>query len=255
MANELIVRALKANAKKINLSSRNIDTLPKSFSRLTWVLALQLNNNSLASLPPELQSLRQLAELNLGNNDFEDIPAVLKRLNSLKKLYLFGNKISSLHPDILEGLPNLRLKEIPAELGLLKKLTEINLNNNKLTEIPQQLYNLTQLRKLHLARNNLTDLPEVGCTLVSSTQLFQILHCQSMMVTENLNKLSVVSRALSCALCLQPFLTTWVECVQFINLQKDMGIKRSQNIPVRVLLCSYSCFNKSGHSYYGVAKI
>uniref|UniRef100_A0A4W4F338 Leucine-rich repeat protein SHOC-2 n=1 Tax=Electrophorus electricus TaxID=8005 RepID=A0A4W4F338_ELEEL len=192
MANELIVRALKANAKKINLSSRNIDTLPKSFSRLTWVLALQLNNNSLASLPPELQ-LCNLEIISLSDN---------------------------------------QLKEIPAELGLLKKLTEINLNNNKLTEIPQQLYNLTQLRKLHLARNNLTDLPEVGCTLVSSThRLFQILmmvtlellestqelevlslkeHAARLVLKENLNKF-MLSRWSSCALCLQPFLTTWVE--------------------------------------------
>ncbi|KAJ8267588.1 hypothetical protein COCON_G00127600 [Conger conger] len=58
-----------------------------------------------------------------------------------------------------------------------------------------------------------------------------------------------------CALCSQAFLTTWLECVQFVNLKKDMKMRSLQSIPVRVLLCSYNCFNQSGHVYYGVAPV
>lgn len=55
-----------------------------------------------------------------------------------------------------------QLEEIPAEFGLVSKLTEITLSRNKLSEIPQELYKLTHLRKLSLARNSLKQLPEVG---------------------------------------------------------------------------------------------
>lgn len=58
-----------------------------------------------------------------------------------------------------------QLQEIPAELGLVSKLTEMNLTRNKLSEIPQELYKLTHLRKLSLARNSLRELPEVGSGL------------------------------------------------------------------------------------------
>ncbi|KAL6456852.1 hypothetical protein MHYP_G00338150 [Metynnis hypsauchen] len=344
MANDLVIRALKGNAKSAHLSSRNIRTLSKAFGKLTGLLALRLNNNRLAGLPAELQALQQLTELNLGNNVFEEIPPVLRHLNSLQKLYLFGNRLSRLHPEVLEGLPNLtvlnlnhnsiqlippaiqrlsnlevislmgnQLEEIPAELGLLRNLTEINVANNKLAEIPRQLYNLRRLRKLSLARNSLTDLPEgilgwenlkildvagnrlsmfpfefqflaleelffegnnlVKFELFESTQEQEVFSLKELaarlILKEDLSKSSVVSRALRfspdlqtmlsrwgrCAVCFQPFHTTWLECVQFINLRKDMRMKNSQNIPVRVLLCSYSCFNKSGHSYYGVARV
>ncbi|KAK3508452.1 hypothetical protein QTP70_029429 [Hemibagrus guttatus] len=347
MANDLVIRALKANAKSLNLSSRNITKLSKDFAKLPEVKELRLNNNRLTTLPLELQCMRQLTELNLGNNAFEEMPPVLKHLHSLKKLHLFGNQISTLHAEVLENLSNLvllnlnhnkiqiippaikslsnlerfsiadnQLEEIPAELGLVSKLMEMNLSRNKLSEIPQELYKLTHLRKLSLARNSLRQLPEVGSEGipgwknlkmldVAGNRLsmfpvnFHVLELEELYFEENdlvqlelftsakvnevfplkelaarfilkehLNKLSVVSRAslllpniqtmLSqfgrCAVCFEPFLTTWVECVQFISLRKDMGIKKSQNIPVRVMLCSYSCFNKSSHSYYSIVK-
>ncbi|XP_026989690.1 leucine-rich repeat-containing protein 69 [Tachysurus fulvidraco] len=344
MANNLVIRALRAQAKSLNLSSRNIKELFKDGVKLPQVLELHLNNNLLRTLPVELQCMWQLTVLNLGNNTFEEMPQVLKNLHSLKKLYLFGNQISTLNVEVLESLSNLvllnlnhnkiklippaikslsnlerfsiadnQLEEIPAEFGLVSKLTELNLSRNKLSEIPQELYKLIQLRKLSLARNSLKLLPEgingwknlktldvagnhlsmfpvnfhlleleelyfegndlVQLKLFTSSKKEEVLPLKELaarfILKEHLNKSSVVSRASlllpdihammsrfgRCAVCFEPFLTPWVECVQFISLRKDMGIKNSQNIPVRVLLCSSSCFNKSGHSYYSVAKI
>ncbi|KAG7325769.1 hypothetical protein KOW79_010694 [Hemibagrus wyckioides] len=338
MANDLVIRALKAKAKSLNLSSRNITELSKDFAKLPEVRDLRVNNNRLVTLPLGLQCMRQLTELNLGNNAFEEMPPVLKYLHSLKKLHLFGNQISTLHAEVLENLPNLillnlnhnkikiippaikslsnlerfsiadnQLEEIPAELGLVSKLMEMNLSRNKLSEIPQELYKLTRLRKLSLARNGLRQLPEgipgwknlkmldvagnrlsmfpvnfhfleleefyfeendlVRLELFTSAKVKDVFPLKELaarfIMKEHLNKLSraslllpdvqtMLSQSGRCAVCFEPFLTTWVECVQFISLRKDMGIKNSQNIPVRVLLCSYSCFNKSGHSYYSV---
>uniref|UniRef100_A0A8C7GUJ3 Leucine-rich repeat-containing protein 69 n=1 Tax=Oncorhynchus kisutch TaxID=8019 RepID=A0A8C7GUJ3_ONCKI len=318
MANNLVIRALKANSKSFNLSSKKMTEVPKSVSRLTNILTLHLNNNSLTSLPVELQTLRNLTELNLGNNSLEEIPCVLRYLNTLKKLYLFGNHITRLPPEVLEGFDNLtllnlnhnyitvlppeikslsnletlslldnQLEELPVEIGFLKKMVEMNLTNNKLSRLPKQIYSLSQLARLYLARNNLTELPEfqlltlnellcegntfVQNKLMESVQAVEVLSLKELsarqILVEDKNRLGVVHRALSyhpglsllladwgsCSLCLQPFLTTWLECVRFINLRKDMKMSRPQTVPVRVLLCSYKCFNKSGHSYYGVA--
>ncbi|XP_041933130.1 leucine-rich repeat-containing protein 69 isoform X1 [Alosa sapidissima] len=364
MANNLIIRALSANAKSFSLSSRKISDLPKSIARLKCILALHLNNNLLSVLPTELKSLQRLTELNLGNNILLEIPVVLKHLHALRKLYLFGNKIERLPPDIFvvltsenimkselyreyqlsstEELPNLTLLNVnhnkikvippqikslvnlevfsimdnllecvPAELCCLVQLTEINLNNNKVSSLPPVLGRLSNLRKLYLARNNLYELPEgiSGCKslrildvagnlltmfptdfgflaleellcegnslvhaeLMTSVQEIEVLSLKELAAREVLmekrNQCSVVHRTLPlypelvsmlsqwgwCAVCHKPFLTTWLECVQFVNLKIDMGMKRNLTVPVRAVLCSYTCFNEKGHSYYGIA--
>lgn len=54
-----------------------------------------------------------------------------------------------------------KLEEVPAEIGYLTKLSEMNLTSNKLSSLPHQLYQCKKLTKIHLARNKLTSLPEV----------------------------------------------------------------------------------------------
>lgn len=55
-----------------------------------------------------------------------------------------------------------KLEELPAELGHLTRLSEINLTSNNLSRLPQQLYQCKELTKVYVARNELTSLPEVG---------------------------------------------------------------------------------------------
>ncbi|KAI5087191.1 leucine-rich repeat-containing protein 69 isoform X1, partial [Silurus meridionalis] len=343
MDHDLVFQVKKTKPKAFNLNSRNMRELPKGVLALTWLSGISLNNNRLLSLPEGLHCMQQV-ELNLGNNAFEEMPPVLKHLHSLKKLHLFRNRISTLHPEVLEGLSNLvvlnlnhnkirivptaikslsnlerfsiadnQIEEIPAELGLVRKLTEMDFTRNSLSGIPHELYELTRLRKLSLARNALGELPEgilgwknlrifdvagnrlsvfpadfqfleleefyfegnnlIRSELFKSTQDEEVLplkeHAARFILKERLNKSSLVSNALQfhpdiqamlsrfgrCAVCFEPFLTTWVECVRFISLRKDMGIKNSGDVPVRVFLCSYSCFNKSSCSYYVVCKV
>ncbi|XP_064204205.1 leucine-rich repeat-containing protein 69 isoform X1 [Anguilla rostrata] len=344
MANNLVIRALRGNAKSFSLSSKNINQIPSTVANLTSLLKLQLNNNCLSTLPIELQSLCHLTELNLGNNLLEEIPPVLKYLPSLRKLYVFGNQIENLPEDIfgalsklvllnlnhnkirvlppeIKGLTHLeilslthnQLEVIPAEIALLNKLTELNLTNNNLVTLPPQLCFLPQLSKLYIARNCLKELPEgifrlsklkvldvagncltmfpvdfhlvrveelycegnafVQHKLVESIQETEVLSLKEqaarLILMECRRERSVLRRALAlhpavadalslagrCALCSQAFLTTWLECVRFVNLRKDMKLRSSQSVPVRVQLCSYSCFNQSGHMYYGVASV
>ncbi|XP_063040815.1 leucine-rich repeat-containing protein 69 [Engraulis encrasicolus] len=344
MANNLIMGALRANARSFSLSAKKIEELPRCVTRLICISSLHLNNNLLFDLPIELQALQQLAELNLGNNNFLDIPVVLKHLPALKKLYLYGNKLKTLPEDILEALPNLTLlnvnhnqiKVIPPQIKSLQKLevlsmvgnelefvpdelcccvslTELNLTSNRVTSLPALLGSLFNLKKLYLARNDLYDLPEgiSGChklkildvggnhitmfptdlrylcleellcegnffvqpELLKSHQEMEVLTLKELaarqVLLEKIDKWSAVNRSLPlypelanmlsqvgrCAVCHKPFLTTWLECVHFLDLKKEMGMKRKLTVPVRAVLCSYTCFNEGGHDYYGIASV
>jgi len=68
--------------------------------------------------------------------------------------------ITIISPDIrFLWLSRNELKEIPAQIGNLKKLEWIDASNNKLTRLPEELGNCTFLKVLWLENNDLTDLP------------------------------------------------------------------------------------------------
>ncbi|CAM4632403.1 unnamed protein product [Leuciscus chuanchicus] len=146
-----------------------------------------------------------------------------------------------------------------------KNLKILDVAGNFLSVFPVGFQFLT-LDELFFEGNSL-----VQFTLMESIQEKEVLTLKELsarlILQESTNSFSVVSRALpmypdlqdvlshwgQCDLCSQPFLTTWLECVQFINTKKHMGMKSSQSVPVRVLLCSYDCFNRDDHQYYGLA--
>ncbi|KAL2080441.1 hypothetical protein ACEWY4_024234 [Coilia grayii] len=233
---------------------------------------LYLYGNKLKSLPPDiLEELPNLTVLNVNHNKIKVIPPQIKSLVNLEVFSIMDNE----------------LEFVPSELCSLISLTEINLNNNAVFALPPELGRLCNLRKLYLARNNLYNLPEFGyltledllcegnhfvqAELLPSHQEVEVLSLKELAarkaLLESSDKWSVVQRALAlypelasmlsewgrCAVCHKPFLTTWLECVQFINLKRDMGMKRSLTVPARAVLCSYTCFNADGHSYYGTA--
>lgn len=53
-----------------------------------------------------------------------------------------------------------RIKEIPDEIGQIKRLAKLNLENNCVSKISDELANLNRLKYLNLENNNLTKLPE-----------------------------------------------------------------------------------------------
>jgi len=83
------------------------------------------------------------------------VPAAIGQLTSLKELDLSGNQLTSL----------------PAEIGQLTSLRELHLRENELTSLPAEIWQLTSLTELHLGYNQLTSLPaEIG-QLTSLTEL------------------------------------------------------------------------------------
>ncbi|XP_078396852.1 uncharacterized protein lrrc69 isoform X3 [Cetorhinus maximus] len=317
MADSLVLRALRGNARQLDLSGKKLTLVPKAVGRLLELNRLQLKNNQLSHLPAELQALDNLTELNLGNNSFEELPEVLKHLRQLKKLHLFDNKLETLSPSVLEWLENLiflnlsnnklralpeeiyrlaqlkfltvsnnQLESIPSKLCLLQKLCELQLAHNKLKSLPHDIGYLTNLKKLSVPRNQIQELPELlelkleefyyeqnpllEKNLILSTQQNEVLTLQEITARYIMNELKddsfnealkyypeakkMLGHASLCAVCKNSFLSMWLECVSFVDLTQKISITSAAHIvPIRALLCSYKCFNESGHQFYGIA--
>uniref|UniRef100_A0A665U6A9 Leucine-rich repeat protein SHOC-2 n=1 Tax=Echeneis naucrates TaxID=173247 RepID=A0A665U6A9_ECHNA len=277
---------------ELNLGNNALKEIPAVLGHLESLKKLYLFRNQITAVPPEVIGnstcyvltgrLQNLVVLNLNHNQIQRLPPEIKRY--IHRSWCCVCSLSNLqHLSVLDN----NLEEVPAEIGHLTKLSEINLTSNKLSWLPQQLYQCKDLTKLHVARNQLSSLPEfhllllrelycegnmlVHCQPLPSVQDAEVLTLKELVarfvLLEDRNRSSLVHRLLPhyprltallargscCAICLGPFLTTWLECVHFINLKKDMKMKTSLTIPVRALLCSYKCFSTPGHAYYGVA--
>uniref|UniRef100_A0A8C4TI34 Leucine-rich repeat protein SHOC-2 n=1 Tax=Erpetoichthys calabaricus TaxID=27687 RepID=A0A8C4TI34_ERPCA len=304
----LVLRAIRGNAKSLNLNGKKLKQVPVSLEKLTSLLSLQLKNNNIATLPVEMKALNNVSLICLLINQL----ICLLSLCLFLAIYSFTINFVSPRLSNLEflGLRNNKIENIPVELCSLSKLSELHLTSNKLTTIPQELRLLTNLTQLHLARNQISELPEslyklrklrildvAGNLLkvfpfnelmleelycednpflqkepVESIQQEEVLSLKEIAARFVMKELrnrqscirdliaqyplvkSLLSQGGRCALCGQGFLNIWLECVKFENLKKNfVALSRNHVIPVRVLLCSYNCFNQQGHGYYGVA--
>ncbi len=89
--------------------------------------------------------------------ELTELPKEMCELTSLEQISIWGNKISSVSPDI----------------GKLENLTKLSLNNNQLTTLPPEIGQLTNLKTLSLNKNPISSLPEEikGCTSLKTLNL------------------------------------------------------------------------------------
>ncbi|XP_028255895.1 leucine-rich repeat-containing protein 69 [Parambassis ranga] len=259
--------------KKLYLFSNQITEVPPDvLGGLPNLTVLNLNHNKIQRLPAEIKSLTKLLHLSVLDNNLEEVPAEIGHLTMLSELNLTSNKLSVL----------------PQQLYKCKDLTKLHVARNKLTSLPEGITALTKLHILDVAGNNLSMFPvefhllplkELYCEgnrfvkrkPMPSVQGAEVLALKELVARFVLRTgrdrhswvhmrlphypclTTLLANASCCAICFSPFVTTWLECVHFISLKKDMKMKTSLTVPVRALLCSYKCFNTDGHYYYGVA--
>jgi len=157
---------IKPYATSLDLSRRNLWSLPAELTRLTSLTSLNLSWNQLTHLPEAVTRLTNLTSLDLTNNQLTSLPAEIARLTNLANLDLSYNKLTSLPVEIarLTNLTSLylrynKLKSLPADLRRLTNLANLDLSHNKLTSLPAEIAQLTNLTRIDLNSNELTSLP------------------------------------------------------------------------------------------------
>ena len=160
--------------RKLYLNDNSLTALlPEGiFSSLTKLEELNLNGNGLTSLPGGIFSdLTKLEELNLKDNGLTSLPGggIFSDLTALKSLSLKGNGLTSLPGGIFSGLTKLQklylsgngLRALPGGIfSGLTKLQKLYLDGNGLTALPGGIFSgLTKLQELYLNGNGLTALP------------------------------------------------------------------------------------------------
>jgi Leucine-rich repeat (LRR) protein len=115
----------------LNLSFREIKSIPTELGTLAALQTLDLSYNLITSVPKELGNLTQLRTLNLSGNRISSLPKELGNFTELQILNLFDNE----------------LRVIPKELGKLTQLKFLYLfGNPTLSSIPKEVENLTELQ-------------------------------------------------------------------------------------------------------------
>ncbi|KAK7280655.1 hypothetical protein RJT34_25721 [Clitoria ternatea] len=142
--------------------------IPLSLGRLSLLQSLSLSGNHLkGQIPPTLGSLRNLIQINLARNSLSGpIPLTFTTLRNLQYLDLSYNLLSGPIPDCVGEFKNLTYIDlsynlltgkIPISLFGLANLLDLSLSYNKLTgSIPDQISNLKSLASLQLSGNLLT---------------------------------------------------------------------------------------------------
>ncbi|XP_078240919.1 malignant fibrous histiocytoma-amplified sequence 1 isoform X2 [Pogona vitticeps] len=145
-----------SSLETLNLSGRGLEELPEGLCAAVGgsLSVLSLRRNRLAQLPPPaaLRHLGRLAELDLSHNRLRSLRGdgqALALLRGLRKLSLSHNQLGA------EGDGTL-----PAGLGELRQLEELDLSFNRLRRLPEEaLARLQQLRALDVDHNQLAAFP------------------------------------------------------------------------------------------------
>jgi Leucine-rich repeat (LRR) protein len=135
------------------------------------VRKLTLSGDSLNKFSERILKLRNLEEIALESSDNFDVNyaiSILVKLKNLKKLWISDIKISSFNKiGDLKNLEELDLDNVgfmilPAEISNLRRLREINLEENpqlNITQVCNVLSNIQTLKVLWLGQNKLSTLP------------------------------------------------------------------------------------------------
>uniref|UniRef100_G3TM93 Leucine rich repeat containing 69 n=1 Tax=Loxodonta africana TaxID=9785 RepID=G3TM93_LOXAF len=240
------------NLVLLNLNNNLLTSLPQEIGRLRSLLYLTMNYNQLASIPKELCLLENLSELHLNYNQLICIPGEIKFLKKLQKLLLARNNIEGL-PEGICDLTSLRILDIA---GNIVQIFPPQFQNLKLKEFYCEGNPLLLRQPVHaVIQDEVWSLQEIASRFVMN-QLAENNPLLMQAVEHYPQIKDIISRGKECAICGKSFVTTWLECVEFVPPSKNWKISRNlQLIPLQKLICSYKCFNHRGPDLFGIAQV
>lgn len=120
---------------KLDLSSLQLETIPKELFTLTWLTMLNLEGNKIEVISDEIYKLTNIRHLNLSRNFVEELPKNFFQLVNLESLNLSYNKIT----------------KINSEINKLKNLNTVDLRGNRIKILDESLLDLAQVEKYNIA--------------------------------------------------------------------------------------------------------
>jgi small GTP-binding protein len=174
----LIDQAAAKGWEELDLSKRELSSLPPEIWKLTGLKRLILHNNQITEIPEAIAALTSLTVLSLSRNQITEIPEAIAKLTSLSQLNLDNNQITVIPEAIAKltslsrlDLSNNQIAVIPEAIAALTSLSQLYLSNNQITVIPEAIAKLTSLSKLVLSNNQITVIPEAIAKLTSLSKL------------------------------------------------------------------------------------
>jgi Leucine-rich repeat (LRR) protein len=160
----------KDTVRRLHLINKDLHSLPDQIQSMENLLDLDVSSNKLNILDFDFGKLHSLKTVNFSFNFIVELPLNFRDLKSLEEIYLAGNLFNKFL-DVLAMMPTLRKIDlgpqritrlrpmiIPGEIGNLKLLESLNLQDCDIEELPEDFFNLVQLKVLDLSNNNLSSL-------------------------------------------------------------------------------------------------
>lgn len=142
------------------------DSWEEALEQPDSVYSLELNDRKLVELPSTIEQFKNLRKLTIRNTQLQSLPASVGNLEQLEELNLYKNKLTVL-PNTISNLVHLRVLDV---------------SSNALKELPEDIGQLTKLEELYAHKNELTQIPlsikEItglrGITVGKNTDLRQL---------------------------------------------------------------------------------
>ncbi len=155
--------------KQLDISYNQIRALPNEISGLAGLEELYLDNNQLLLLPEGISGLKNLKILSFSGNQIHELPPNIKGLALLEELDWSDNGYIKNPGRDLTAFPLLKsidcsnnsfLSSLSEGFGSLNRLEQVRMSHCNLTEVPASLGKLSALKNLDLEGNLLSILPE-----------------------------------------------------------------------------------------------
>ncbi len=128
---------------------KRFTSLEEALLKPDSVFRLRLRGR-LREIPKEVfTSFRHLHELDLSKNRLKSLPPDIRLLKKLKRLIVFKNLLETL----------------PPEIGEVENLEELIINRNELISLPDEIGKLRHLRYVDMWSNNISVLPHSMYTM------------------------------------------------------------------------------------------
>jgi Leucine-rich repeat (LRR) protein len=167
--------------KKLIFSRNNLKTFPERITEFKELKNLDLSMNPFKEVSEKIGELTHLKKLNLSYNYHTALPESLANLQKLEELAMFYNYNIKSIPDVVARLASLKLlhfsncgelKKVPDQIGDLKNLEALFLNDTILERLPESVGQLTQLKYVKLSNTKLKKLPDSFDKLINLEHLF-----------------------------------------------------------------------------------